>query len=89
VFENTIEAGNKILVNNNLVKMFGKSRTKNLMRLHETVNKGDTTIFVEKELDLVEGDMIALITTSLKFDASENQFVKSYNNETGEVTLRG
>lgn len=89
MFENTIEAGNKILVNNNLVKMFGKSRTKNLMRLHETVNKGDTTIFVEKELDLVEGDMIALITTSLKFDASENQFVKSYNNETGEVTLRG
>jgi len=72
VFDNDIEAGNKILINNNLVKMFGKSRTKNLLRLHQTTNKGDSSIFVETGLDLVEGDMIALVATSLKFDASEN-----------------
>ena len=72
MFENTVEAGNKIILNNNLVKMFGKPRTTNLARLHQTANKGDKTIFVEKDLDLVEGDMIALIPTSLKFDASEN-----------------
>lgn len=89
VFDNDIEAGNKIIVNNNLVKMFGKSRTKNLLRLHQVAEKGDSTIFVETGLDLVSGDMIALVATSLKFDASENQFVESYNNETGEVTLQG
>jgi hypothetical protein len=44
VFDNAIESGNKVIVNTNLIKMFGKSRTINLARLHETVNKGDTQI---------------------------------------------
>lgn len=88
VFDNGIEAGNKILINTNLVKMFGKSRTKNLARLHAEANKGDTEIYVETDLDLVDGDMIALVATSLKFDASENQVVDSYDSETGKIILK-
>ena len=89
VFDNGIEAGNKILINTNLVKMFGQSRTKNLLRLHQEANMGDTEIYVETGLDLVDGDMIALVATALKFDASENQVVKAYDSETGKITLHG
>jgi len=35
---------------------------------------------------LVDGDMIALIATSYKFDANENQVVKTYDAETGIAT---
>jgi hypothetical protein len=38
---------------------------------------------------LVDGDMIALIATSIKFDASENQVVKTYDAETGLIQLHG
>ena len=87
VFDNGIEAGNKILINTNIVKMFGKSRTKNLARLHQEANKGDKTIFVDVGLDLVEGDEIALAPTALKFDASESHKVISYDAETGAIEI--
>ena len=89
VFDNAVETGNKVIVNTNLIKMFGKSRSLNLARLHDTANKGDTQIKVETGLDLVDGDMIALVATSIKFDASENQVVKTYDAETGIATLYG
>ena len=89
VFDNTVETANKVIVNTNLIKMFGKSRSLNLARLHDTANKGDTQIKVETGLDLVDGDMIALVATSIKFDASENQVVKTYDAETGIATLYG
>ena len=87
VFDNGIEAGNKILINTNIVKMFGKSRTKNLARLHQEANKGDKTIFVDVGLDLVEGDEIVLAPTALKFDASESHKVISYDAETGAIEI--
>jgi hypothetical protein len=88
VFDNGIEAGNKILINTNIVKMFGKSRTKNMARLHQEANKGDKSIFIDVGLDLVEGDEIALAPTALKFDASESHHVVSYDAETGEVVIK-
>lgn len=60
-----------------------------MARLHQEANMGDTEIYVDKGLDLVDGDMIGLAPTALKFDASENQVVKTYNNETGLATLQG
>jgi hypothetical protein len=53
VYYNAIEAGNKVLANVGLVKMFGKPRTKKMTRLTQEANKGDTEIYVETGLDLV------------------------------------
>jgi hypothetical protein len=53
VYDNAIEAGNKVLANVGTVKMFGKSRTKKMTRLRQEVNKGNTEIYVETGLDLV------------------------------------
>ena len=89
MFDDTVETGYKIIINTNFISMFGKSRTTNLARLHKTANKGDTKIYVETGLDLVDGDMIALVATALKFDANENQVVKSYDAVTGVATLQG
>jgi hypothetical protein len=67
VWDNAIEGGSKILANIGTVKMFGKSRNAKMTRLHQETNKGDTEIFVEKGLDLVPGDRIALGATSFYY----------------------
>lgn len=72
MFDNGIEAGNKILINTNLVKMFGTPRTTKMTRLRQEANKNDQEIWVEPGLDLVAGDWIALAPTALKFDAGES-----------------
>jgi len=44
VYDNAIEAGNKLIANVGLVTMYGKKRTGQFTRLTKTVTKGDTTI---------------------------------------------
>jgi len=87
VYDNAIEAGNKLIANVNVINMYGKPRTTKMARLHQEANMNDKEIKVETGLDLKAGDMIALITTSLKFDANENHVISAYNNETGVITL--
>jgi hypothetical protein len=87
VYDNAIEAGNKLIANVNVVKMFGKQRTKKMTRLHQEANKGDTEIYVETDLDLVAGDRIALMATSYKFDVGEDFIIRDYDSTTGLVTL--
>jgi hypothetical protein len=53
VYDNAIEAGNKVIANVGTIKMFGKSRTKKMTRLTQEANKGNTEIYVETGLDLV------------------------------------
>jgi len=43
VFDNTIEAGNKVISNTGTIKMYGKSRTGKMSRLRAPVEKGATT----------------------------------------------
>lgn len=87
VYDNAIEAGNKVLANVGTIKMFGKPRTTKMTRLHAEANKGDTEILVETGLDLVAGDRIALAATSFKFEAGEYLIISSYDAETGVITL--
>jgi hypothetical protein len=87
VYDNAIEAGNKVLANVGVVKMYGKHRTGKLTRLHAEVFKDEIEIYVEPGLDWVEGDRIALGPTSFAHDRSEDNFVLEYNNETGLVVL--
>jgi hypothetical protein len=83
VYDNAIEAGNKVIANVNVLKMYGKERTGKLTRLHAECFKDGTEIFVESGLDWVAGDRIALGPTSYSHDMSEDNFVTEYNNETG------
>jgi hypothetical protein len=87
VYDNAIEAGNKLIANVNVVKMYGKQRTKKMTRLFQEANKNDKEIKVEPGLDLVVGDRIALLATSYKFDVGEDVMISSYDNTTGLVTL--
>jgi len=89
VYDNAIEAGNKVLANVNVVKMFGKPRAKKMFRLHASANKGDTSILTEPSLDLVAGDRIGIAATNYIFDHGEDFYINSYNNETGEIGING
>ena len=86
-FDAAIEAGNKMIANIGLVKMFGQPRSTIMTRLTANVNKGDTKVFVEPSLDLVAGDRLALTASSYQWDSSEDFFVESYDSVTGEVQI--
>lgn len=87
IYIHDVSTGNRILANAGIMKMYGLPRTGKLTRLHAEVFKDDTEIIVESNLDWVEGDRIALGPTSYTHTASEHNFVKAYNIETGVVTL--
>jgi len=87
VYDNAIEAGNKLIANIGTIKMYGKKRTQNIARLHATANKGDTSITIDANLDIVPGDRLALAATSLAHLASDDAIVVSYDNSTGVTVL--
>jgi len=86
VYDNAIEAGNKILANVGVVKMFGKHRQK-MTRLTAPAPQKATSITIETGMDLVQGDRLGLAPTSYDAGAYEDHIVNTYNNVTGEVTF--
>lgn len=87
VYDNAIEAGNKLIANVNVMKMYGKKRSWKMSRLREPALKGSNEILVDTGLDMVPGDRLALLPTSYDPKASDDVFVTSYDNETGRVVL--
>lgn len=86
-FDSAIEGGNKLIANVGVIKMYGQPRTGKITRLHAEVAKDATELYVEAGLDWVAGDRIALAPTSFTHDRSEDNFVESYDSDTGKVTL--
>jgi hypothetical protein len=86
VFSNSIEAGNKILTNTNVMAFYGKKRQQ-MTRLQAEVYPGQTTITVETGLDWVAGDSIALAPTSMIYTDVDFAIVDTYDTTTGIVTL--
>jgi len=84
---NNFEAGNKIIANTGLVKMYGKKRKLTHTRLFKPVNSKSTTIFVSPGLEIFKGDKLGLLPTSFAAGASDTVMVESYDDETGEVKL--
>jgi len=83
-----IEGGSKIIANLSRLKMYGKQRSFKMTRLTEPAKIGDTSIFVEsKNVDLVEGDRIALAPTGIKYNTGDTRNVVSFNSGTGEIVL--
>jgi hypothetical protein len=87
VYDNAIEAGNKIIANINKVRMYGKKRTKNMSRLMKPAMAGDTIMQIEKGLDLVPGDRIAFLPTSFGPEDSDDCHVLAYDKASGNVKI--
>jgi len=87
VYDNAIEAGNKLIANVNKIRMYGKQRSHTLVRLLHPALKGATEILIEKGMDLVPGDRIALLPTSYENTASDDVTVSTYDNATGSATF--
>jgi hypothetical protein len=83
-----IEAGSKIIANIGRLNMYGKQRSFKMTRLTKPAEIGATSIFVEtKNVDLVEGDRIALPPTGPVYNHHDTRNVVSYDSKTGEVVL--
>jgi len=81
-FDPVIYGGNKILANLGLLAFYGKTRSRN-SRLFAPVYIGNTTAFVEPNLDWVAGDKIYLAPTATQYDHNDYMTIQSYNNQTG------
>jgi hypothetical protein len=88
VYDNNIEAGNKIIANVNVMKMYGKQRTGKVARLTKEAFMNDLEVYVEPNLDWESGDRIAFGPTSYSYDKSEANVVESYDAESGLVVLQ-
>ena len=87
VYANAIEAGNKILANTGLIKIFGAPRAAIRSRLTKTAMPRDSTIFVEPGLNWLPNDTIAMPSTTMKWFEKDIAKIKTYDNSTGEITL--
>jgi hypothetical protein len=82
-YDDTIEAGNKVIANVGRIKMFGAKRAKTLTRLRAPAPRGATSITIEPNLDFVAGDRLALLPTSYTYTASDDVTLTSYTKATG------
>ena len=87
VYDNAIEAGNKLIANLNIMRIYGKQRSHHFSRLYKEALKGDTSITIATGLDVVAGDRLALLPTSFDNTASDDVFVTAYDTATGLTTL--
>jgi hypothetical protein len=87
VYDNAIEAGNKLIANVNVLRMYGKKRSWKMSRLVEPALKGSDEFIVEPGLDMVAGDRLGLLPTSYDPEAIDDVFVTSYDSESGKVVI--
>lgn len=86
VYENAVEAGNKIIANTNIMKLYGQKRI-GLTRLLQSANKGDSIIYVEAGLSWKAGDKIGLAPTRVQWKEQDYGIIATYDNSTGMITL--
>jgi len=87
VYDNAIEAGNKLIANLNVLEIHGKKRAQKMTRLLAPALKGDTSITVEKGLDFVTGDRLGLLPTSTQNVASDDVTIVEYDATTGVAKI--
>jgi hypothetical protein len=87
VYDNAIEAGNKLIANVNILRIYGKARGWSMTRLSSPAEKGSNSFYVEAGLDIVPGDRLALLPTSYDPHTHDDVFVTSYDSSTGKVIV--
>lgn len=83
-----VEGGNKMIGNLGKVHMYGKARGFKMTRLFAPANKGDTSITIGKDLDLVAGDQLGLASSSYEPNAGDIVTIGAYTKATGLATLK-
>jgi transcriptional/translational regulatory protein YebC/TACO1 len=64
VYDNAIEAGNKVIANVNVMKIIAAPRKWKMTRLMKSAEAGSTIFYVEPGLEIFPGDRLALLPTS-------------------------
>ena len=85
VYDNAIEAGNKLIANVNIMRLYGKPRGWSMTRLLRAAEKGQSEFYLESGLDIVQGDRLALLATSYDPHTNDDVVVTSYDNSSGRV----
>ena len=80
------EAGNKLIANVGIIKMFGKDRSR-MSRLTAECQKGSSSCTVGIGLDWVAGDELGFAPTATQYLHYEVAVISSYNSSTGALTL--
>ena len=75
-----------MLANTGLIKIYGSPRPIR-SRLLKTAMPKDSSIFVEKGLGWIPNDVIGLAPTTMKWFEKDLVKIKTYNNQSGEITL--
>jgi hypothetical protein len=86
VYDNAVEAGNKLIASVGNITMYGLQRDK-MTRLHSEAEKGSTTFKIGLDLDWLPGDKIGIADTSFNSLASEYREIKTYNKNTGDLEI--
>jgi hypothetical protein len=87
VYDNAIEAGNKLLANVNILRIYGAPRAWKMTRLTAPAEAGRREFYIEPGLEIFEGDRLALLPTSYEPHNSDDVFVRSYDSNSGKVTI--
>ena len=82
----TVEAGNKMISNTNLVSMYGTPRSR-MARLLQPILSGMDSTLVEQHLDWVAGDKLYFAPTNLQWTHSEYMEIEEYNSATGFLKM--
>lgn len=87
VYDNAIEAGNKLIANINVMRIYGKKRGWKMTRLLNPALKGSNELEVEPGLEIFEGDRLGVLPTSYDPKAVDDVFVESYDSTTGKIII--
>jgi hypothetical protein len=87
VYDNAIEAGNKLIAVTGKFQAYGMPRANKMSRLTQPALRFSTTIFVQPGLDWKAGDMLGLMPTSYDNHATDDVTIVTYNNVTGQITF--
>jgi len=87
VYDNAIEAGNKLIANVNIMRIYAVPRKWKMTRLSRPAERGQSDIWIEPGLEIFEGDRLAVLPTSYEAHNSDDVFVRSYDNSSGRVVI--
>jgi len=88
VYDNVIEAGNKVIASIGKVQLHGTGPKVQQCRLLASVDKGDTEIMVDKLMDDWKvGERIFIATSGHWAYNSDYATIKAYDSATGKLTL--
>ena len=87
VYDNAVEAGNKILANTALLSIYGERRITR-SRLLNSAFKGNLTVKVEAGLGWRVNETVAFAATALSYEENDYSIIAAYDNVTGLLTLQ-